>query len=333
MNHNSRTRIPGTDLRAMRAVQRRIPVVQLLVLVVLCAYAFVTINGLASWPSIRSILVLASFLGITAIGQTIVVLLGGLDLSIPGLILVGAFMTSRLAGPDGLPLWFVVLCIVLVGAGLGFVSGYISFYRRVQPLIATLGVGAIATGGILVWSAGLPAQPVPDALASLTRATQPTFGLPVPPIVVIWVVLIVVIELVLRTSVVGQHVYLTGSNPVAAGLSRVPTGRTWIGAFALSGVGSVLVGVLLAGYGGSAEINLGDPYLFQSLTAVIVGGTAFGARGDYLRTVVGVLILTMLSIILLGNGFTFADQQIVFGLLILAAVFFYGRDRRLADQI
>ena len=96
---------------------------------------------------------------------------------------------------------------------------------------------------------------------------------------------------------------------------------------------STLVGCLLAGFAG-ADQTIGDPYLFSGLTAVIVGGTTFmGARGDYTHTVVGALILTVLTTVLVGKGYDQADQQIIFGVLILLVVAGYGRDRRLRDRV
>ena len=101
----------------------------------------------------------------------------------------------------------------------------------------------------------------------------------------------------------------------------------------LSAIASGMVGVLLAGFAG-ADQTLGDPYLFTGLTAVIVGGTTFmGARGDYTHTVIGALILTVLTTILVGKGYDQADQQIIFGVLILLVVASYGRERRLKDRV
>jgi ribose transport system permease protein len=100
-----------------------------------------------------------------------------------------------------------------------------------------------------------------------------------------------------------------------------------------SAVGSCIVGVLLAGFSGSGA-SIGDPYLFQGLTAVIVGGTTFmGARGDYFHTVIGALILTELTTILVGRGYETADQQVIFGVLILVVLAGYGRERRFPDRI
>ncbi len=97
-------------------------------------------------------------------------------------------------------------------------------------------------------------------------------------------------------------------------------------------MGGVL-GVLIAGYAGSGNVSLGNPYLFEGLAAVIVGGTAFGARGNYWKTVIGALVLTVLSTVLLGKGYSNADEQMVYGVITLAVVGGYGRDSRLRDHI
>ncbi len=155
----------------------------------------------------------------------------------------------------------------------------------------------------------------------------------IPPVVVIWAVVAIVGAVALHRTIAGRRLYSTGANPRAAGLARIGTGRVVIGAFALSAIASGLVGVLLAGFAG-ADQTLGDPYLFSGLTAVIVGGTTFmGARGDYTHTVIGALILTVLTTILVGKGYDQADQQIVFGVLILLVVASYGRERRLRDRV
>src|ERR1700747_2628680 len=97
--------------------------------------------------------------------------------------------------------------------------------------------------------------------------------------------------------------------------------------------GAAQVRVRTCGSEGSGNVKLGDPYLFEGLAAVIVGGTSFGARGDYWRTVLGALVLTVLSTLLVGKGYSTADQQIIFGVLILIVVAGYGRDARLRDRV
>ena len=125
----------------------------------------------------------------------------------------------------------------------------------------------------------------------------------------------------------------TGANPRAAEYSLISTRRVWTLAFAFSGVASALVGILVAGFAGSVDSGVGDPYLFQSVVAVIVGGTVFGGPGDYTRTVVGALFLTVVNVVLVGKGAIPADQNIIYGVAILLAVTLYGRERRIRDRI
>jgi ribose transport system permease protein len=147
------------------------------------------------------------------------------------------------------------------------------------------------------------------------------------------IIVSLLLAFVLYRTPLGRRIYATGANPRAAGIARVPVGKVWTGVFAFSAICSALVGILLAGFAG-ADQTIGDPYLFTGLTAVIVGGVTFGgAHGGYVHTAIGALILTVLTTILVGNGLETADQQIIYGLLILLVVAGYGRDRRVQDRI
>ncbi len=223
--------------------------------------------------------------------------------------------------------------IIVLAAILGATSGYICHRYRIQPLIVTLGMGALVIGLAVVWTSGKITGSAPQVLDDLTAANGTTFGLSISPVVVIWAVVAIIVAVFLHRTVAGRRLYATGANPRAADLALIPTRRIWIAVFAASAVIAALVGVLLAGFAG-ADQTIGDPYLFQGLTAVIVGGTTImGARGDYTHTVLGALILTELTTILVGHGYDSADQQIIFGVLILIVVAGYGRDRRLRDRV
>jgi ribose transport system permease protein len=151
--------------------------------------------------------------------------------------------------------------------------------------------------------------------------------------VAIWAAVAIIAAVFLHRTVAGRRLYATGANPRAAALTRIDARAVWVLVFMTSAIVSALVGVLLAGFAG-ADQTVGDPYLFSGLTAVIVGGTTFmGARGDYTHTVTGALILTVLTTVLVGKGYDQADQQIIFGVLILLVVAGYGRDRRLRDRV
>jgi ribose transport system permease protein len=314
-------------------VQRRFPLAQVIALVIVFAYGAITIDGFGQWFNVKSMLTLGTLLALAALGQTLVMILGGLDLSIPGFIVLGAILVVQLYGVHGWPAWLAILAPVAIALVLGAITGWICHSHHIQPLIVTLGMGGLAAGGAVAWTGGSITGTAPTFLSDISAPVSKTFGIDVPPIVVITVAVAIVMALLLHRTVAGRQVYATGANPRAADLARVHTGKVWIAVFAASAAIATLVGVLLAGFAG-ADQTMGDPYLFQGLTAVIVGGTTImGARGDYTHTVVGALTLTVLTTILVGNDVDQATNQIIFGLLILAVVAGYGRDRRLRDRI
>jgi ribose transport system permease protein len=320
--------------RSLRQVLEGTPALQIAALLVLFAITAITVSGFVTKSSLYSDLVLASFLGIAAAGQTIVILIGGIDLSVPSMIGAANLVTPALEARG----WgaLTVICFVLgAGALIGGLNGYIIRGLRVSPLIVTLASGAIVYGGALAWTKnGFGAASVPGWLTRFSSPIGHTLGIGIPPVLVVWVVIAVILGVVLHRSVTGHHVYATGANERAAEFAGVRTVRVWAGAFALSGASGAAVGVLLTGFIGSSSVGIGNPYLFTSLAAVLVGGTSLvGARGDYWRTVLGALILTLITTLLVGHGAGVATQEIVFGVLIMVFVGLYGRERRVRDRV
>ena len=320
-------------MRWLKAAQNRFPVLQAVALVVVLIYGSRTLPGLTTWPSLKTILVLAALTGLASVGQTVVVLLGGIDLSISGLIVASALTISALREQYDISFELALLLAVVASGLFGVFTGYVCHRYRIQPLIITLAIGTVAVGIVQAQTGGAVQGSAPEWLGTLTSPATSTFGLDVPPLVVIWVFVALAVNLFLKRAARGRRLLATGANPQAAEYSLINTRYVWAAAFLFSGVISALVGVLLGGFAGAVDGRLGDPYLFQSVIAVIVGGTVFGGPGDYLRTVVGTLFLTVLTTVLVGHGAEQADQQIVFGLVILLAVAAYGRERRFQDRI
>jgi ribose transport system permease protein len=319
--------------QAIVRAQREYPLMQVAALVVIFLYGSVSLDGFDSRLSISSTLVLAGLLGFAAAGQTLCVLVGGIDLSVAAWIVAGATITVQLMGASHWPAVEVLALIAALSLAAGGAVGYICHRFRVQPLIVTLAANSIVSGAVIVWSKAYVVGSPPFWLTQIASPAGKTFGIAFPPIVLIWAVLIVVMAVVLHRTVIGRWIYATGSNPRGAELALVPTRRVWVGCFAVSALIAAMSGVLLAAFAGGGDATIGDPYLYTALTAVIVGGTAFGARGDYTRTVLGALLLTELTTVMIGHGFNYADQQIVSGVLILLMVAFYARDRRIRDRI
>jgi ribose transport system permease protein len=316
----------------VRALQRKVPLPQLVAVVVVFLYGNATIVGFGETVSIDTMLVLAAILGLAALGQTLVMILGGLDLSIPGFILVGALGSVSVAQsvPYGVGVLLLFGAAALTGGGVGWVCAR----YRIQPLVLSLAVGTIAGGIVTATTSAGDSPPPPGWLARLTSPASTTAGLTVPPLAVVWAVVAVAVAVLLYRTPFGRRVYATGENMQAAGLALVRTHGAWAVVFALSATCSVAAGVLLSGFVGSGNAHLGDPYLFQGLTAVILGGTTFfGLRGDYTHTVLGALLMTELSTVLIGKGLSDARQQMLFGALILIVVAVYGRQARVQDRV
>lgn len=313
-------------------VQRRVPLIQIAVVIAVFSYGNMTIYGFSSRSSINTMLVLAALLGLAALGQTLVMVLGGLDLSIPGFIVFGSIVPMELSRT--LPFGLAVAATLVAAVAAGALVGLVVVRRRLQPLVLTLAVGSVASGLALAWTAShTPADP-PAWVTRLTSPATETLGVAVPPLVVVWAVVAIAAALVLHRRPLGRRLFAAGANARAAGLARVRVDRLSMGVFALSACASTLVGTLLAGFAGSGDPSMGDPYLFQGLAAVIIGGTAFfGARGDYTHTVLGALLMVELTTVLIGKGLSNSVQQMLFGALILLVVALYGRQPRVRDRV
>lgn len=318
----------------LRRILRTVPVLQIVTVIALFVITATSIDGFLTPTSVFATLVIASFLGLASTGQTIVILIGAIDLSVPAMISAGNLVSTLLSGkhwPFGLTIAFIIVCAAIVGT----VNGFTIHRYKVPPLIVTLATGAMVTGATLGWTkGGQVSGQVPGWLSRFSSPIGKTFGIGIPPVVVLWAVVAVVIGVVLHLSVTGHRTYATGANEQAAELAGVKTTRVWIGAFVVSAVAASLVGVLLTGFTGAGQAGVGDPYLFLTIAAVLVGGTSLvGARGDYWRTVLGALILTLITTLLVGHGAGEATQEILLGGLILFFVGIYGRDQRVRDRV
>jgi len=291
------------------------------------------IPGYSSSFAIRAMLVIASLLAIASIGQTLVVILGGIDLSIPFIIGFANVVAAQLYGQG----WDFTLVCLLVGVMAALIGGFNGFVSRkldIHPLIVTLGVGMVVQGSVLLWTKGFPSGSAPQAVSAFVSIGGSAGPLPVPWLVPSLVVLSALIILVLARSPYGRRLYALGSNPGAAPLALIDPVKMWTITFALSAVFAAMAGVLLLGFTGSAYGDVGQPYLFQTIAAVVVGGaTLVGGRGSYLGTIAGVLVLTEINTLLIGLGFQPAAVQAALGLVIVALVSLYGRERHVSTTI
>ena len=215
----------------------------------------------------------------------------------------------------------------------GALSGQICHRYQVQPLIVTLGMGVGLSGFVQAASGSAAVGPAAAWAVHVTSIGTRTFGLDIPPLVAIWAAVAVLATLVIHRTVAGRRLLAAGANQQAAEYSLINTRRVWTVTFAVSGLLSVFAGLFVAGFAGNLDPAAANPYLFQSLVAVIVGGTVFGGPGDYLRTVIGAIFLAVVNVVIIGSGATPADQDILYGVVIVLAVTLYGRERRIRERV
>lgn len=308
-------------------------------LVVLVVAGGLTVSGFISMRNATSILLLAAFLGLASVGQTLVALLGGLDLSIPFLIGAANILLPRLLNLGLSPI-LAILLIVALGFLVGCANGWLSFRLQGQALIMSLGVGFAAVGAAEIFTSigsafgGTSFAPVPKWLTNIAAFNGRTFGLPIPPVIVIWLALTFFIVWAMRNTWFGRGIYALGGNRTAAARLRISEFKTWVLVHGLSGTMSAVTGILLLGFSGGGFVGVGDPYLFSTVAAVVIGGTSLlGGAGGYGATVLGALVLTVLTSLLVGLGLSFAGQQAVIGFLIVPMVAVYARMPHIRNQI
>lgn len=262
----------------------------------------------------------ASQLGLVALGQTLVMLVGGLDLSVTGVIVLTSVIIADVGeGQNSLILPGVFLALAL-GALIGLGNGLLITKRNVPPFVATLGMLVLIRGGQLAYTKGIPSGQLPPGLSLLGAP----LGM-VPVSFLLWIGLSLLLGFILLRTPYGRRLFAVGSNRVTAHLSGVAVDRILISAYVLCSLLAVLAGIVLSGYVGYVDRYLGRGFDLDSITAAVVGGTSFaGGKGTLLGTAAGVLLVQLLSSLMLQLGLDVQVQLVVKGLVVIAAVALYS---------
>lgn len=292
-----------------------------------------TIAGFSKPSSILSMLVLASFTGIAAMGQNLALLLGGIDMSIPYIITMADILIPYFANLH-LPFIASLAIVLAIAVVVGIANGFLSAVLRLHPLIITLGTGYVVDGAMYVLTQGVPSGSAPAFLVSMVSLGSHAFGFHFPPVILGWVVLAGILIWGLRGTKWGRQIYAVGANPKAAELSLVSRVKVWTYTYVSSAILAALAGVLLSGFSGSGYFGIGNPYLFISVGAVAIGGTSLlGGSGSYVGTIAGVLALTEISSMLIGFNIGSSRQEIFYGLIVLLMITVYGRDPHVKNRL
>ena len=280
--------------------------------VVLFAVSAVLSPASVGSTALLAMLPFAALTAVVSLGQTLVVQQAGLDLSVAGGIALGALIVARYGGADALGLAPAIVLALAVASAAGLVSGAVVTYLGLPALVVTLAMNAVLLGFVQYLSGGYSAQ-VTESFAGF--AVGRTLGL--PNLVYLAVALVVVAQLVLKTTVIGRRFELVGANRRAAHAAGINTRRYAVAAYVLSGLLAGATGVLLAGFLRTTTLSAGDSYLLPSVAAVVLGGTALtGGRGSLIGTALGALFLGQLTQLVQTYSQTTAIQNIVQAVII-----------------
>ncbi len=273
-----------------------------------------------TFKQVSTTFLFAAVLGLIAAGQTLVMLTGGVDLSVATTATAGAFMISRF-GTHGSTA--AIVLALGVGLGIGLVNGIGVAVFRVNALIMTLGVSTITLGLLTVQAQKQFTSLVPEFVVTLGSKRFLTY---IPYDLLVWVPIAALIILGLRYSGIGRMIYAVGDNPVASRLAGVRVWQVLLVVYALCGLLSAAAGILLVGFNNAADLGIGAPFLLPSVAAVVIGGTSiFGGLGGYAGTILGALILTVLDSMLTILNASQAERQIIYGLIVLSLAAIYAR--------
>ncbi len=314
-------RTPSSAFTALVVGSRYLPVY--FALVVLFFVASVWAPEVLGLVSLRANAPLAALLAITALGQMLVIMTGGIDLSIPGTMSLAAVIMVGVGNQTDANIATAIF-VALAAAGLvGLVNGLLIGGLKLNPLIVTLAVGQVVTGVVARYGSGFPVQsPVPEGFSDWIQTTR---ILGVSPVFWMGVVLTAALVVGLRYTAVGRRFQAVGANPVASHVVGVRVTLSRVMVYVVAAMLYAVAGLALAGRIGSPGLSVGSQYLLGPIAAVVIGGASLtGGLASPLSTFAAAIFLTGLNQMMLTMGLATALQNVVFGVVIIGGMLITG---------
>jgi ribose transport system permease protein len=316
--------IEPREPRAARrpALLRRFAAAQQTLAVVFPLVAAVIAFGLANeaflgYANLVLILNTLAFVGIVAVGQTLLITCGEFDLSVGAVAALAGYVSADLIVTRGWPIAGGIVVALMIGVAFGFLNGVVTTRLGVPSFIVTIGTLYIGRGIVDFLSHGVTIFPLPEAL---TEAGGTTFNR-VSVMVIVLVVLVLLGEFTLRRTLFGRRLLATGANPEAARTIGIDPRRVKLQAFVLMGVLAAAAGVLQAMSLGTGDPAVGRSWELMSIAAVVIGGTSlFGGAGTVVGTFIGIVTLQVISNGVVSLGLETNWQTVVIGLLMIVLV-------------
>ncbi|UOQ83316.1 ABC transporter permease [Gracilibacillus salinarum] len=292
-------------------------------LIILIIFFSIASDNFLHWSNIEGILLSTTVIGILALGTTFVIITGGIDLSIGTGMTLTSVMTGVFIVYLGLPLSVGIIGGILSGACIGFISGFSVSILRIPPFIATLAMMMIAEGLSLVISGASPIyfSDIEGFNSIALGSVIP--GISIPNAILVFFFMVLIGWVLLSKTIVGRYTFAIGSNEEATRLSGINVKKWKLIIYTIAGCFTGVAGVIMASRLNSAQPALGMGYELEAIAAVVIGGTSLsGGKGSLIGTMIGALIMSVLT-----NGLRIMSipqewQTVVIGFVILLAVYF-----------
>lgn len=270
-------------------------------------------------------LVMASILGILALGQTFVILTGGIDLSIIWTMNLAAVIVCMFQYSGRNPV-LAVLAALTVSAAIGIFNGIGVAFLEIPPMVMTLATQSIVYSITMVYTDGNARGQSPEWLRWLS--TGYTAGL--RNVLIFWLLIAVLAAFVLSRTAFGRRLYAVGNSVSVSYLSGINVKGMLIAVYAISGITAMISGLVFTGYLGYSYLSMGENYELPSIAAVVVGGTSIlGGKGSYTGTVAGAIMLYLVTSMLNNMQMEASGKKMIYGLIILIVLLVYNREKKM----
>lgn len=285
---------------------------------VLCTIiSFATPNFLTR-NNILNLLRQSSIIGVIATGMTFVIISGNFDISVGKIAALGGTIIMSMIS-NGHSFIIALLTALLAGAVIGLINGFAVAVIKIPSLIATMGMVVILQGLIFIYTGGYPISGTNPVLSLIGRGY--ILGIPVP--VIIFFLGVILANVVLRKTVMGRRIYAVGGNEDSSRLSGIDTVKYKIMVFMINGMASIIGGLILVSRLSTATPTAGEGYDMDAIASVVIGGTSVnGGEGNVMRTIIGVLLMSVISNSFNLIGVSIYFQYVFKGIIILVAVGF-----------
>mgnify|MGYP002585148944 CR=1 FL=1 len=282
------------------------------------------IPGFDTWNHNATFLKTAAYVGMIVIGQAVCIISGGIDLSVSNVVTLSSVVAAacvKAQWGDGAAIAMALLVSMLVGA----INATCINFLRIPPIIMTLAMLSLLEGGMLIWTDGTPPSGCGEVIKWLCKGKP----LGLPNAVFVWMLFLALGLLLMNKTKYGRHIYAVGTNEAAAKLNGVNVVATKYLVYCVSSLCAGIGGLLILGNMGSTYLTIGQQYQLMSIAAVVIGGISIiGGKGKFAGLIAGTMLMILLRDILNVMKMSNAGREIFQGVLILAVLLAYGREKK-----